>query len=381
MAHNGRFTKGWRMRGGVLAAVGIALAGSFPASAVEDGPTLGAARSFAVLGGSTVSSTGMTEVTGDVGVSPGTEITGFPPGTITNGALHAGDATAAAAAADAAIAYGFAEGMASIPANNLTDLDLGGMTLAPGVYKFNSSAQLTGDLVLDAQGHSDALFVFQVASTLTTSSGSNVTVIHGGANYDESRIFWQVGASATLGSGTAFKGNILAYASITLVTGSSLTGNALALNGAVTLDFNVVKSPRGGSGGTIGRPSKGRSEMAPPVGGLDTDAFARIDGKYFPARAARLERSWLRVKVRHLDASTDYTLWADDPSTVGTELVQFDVFTTKNSGNFNYAKDTKKGDALPFGATLATLAGKAVEVRDSAGTTTLLTGIIPTMTP
>ncbi len=376
MAHKGSNSMGWRICGGVLAAVGVVMAGAPMSAATTDGPTMGAARSFAVLGGSNVSSTGMTTVRGDVGVSPGTEITGFPPATVTHGAIHSADAAATAAHADAAIAYSFLEGMASIPANNLTDTDLGGLTLAPGVYKFNSSAGLTGALVLDAQGDSAALFVIQVGSTLTTASGSSVVVIHGGANYDESRVFWQVGASATLGSGTAFTGNILAYASITLVTGSTMTGNALALNGAVTLDGNSVVSPPLAAG--FGQPSMGHTTLTPPVGAPVTNDFARLDVKHFPAFHARLERSWIRAKIRHLDAASDYSVWIDDPSTPATDLVQVDTFSTKHSGNFNFSKDTKRGDALPFGATLAALAGMAIEVRDAAGTTTLLAGTIPT---
>jgi hypothetical protein len=234
---------GWRMRAGVLAAGAISLAAvSLPATA-SGGPSLGAARPFAALAGSTVTSTGLTVVTGDVGVSPGTGITGFPPGTVTDGAIHAGDATALQAMADASLAYAYLKGMPSIPANNLTGTNLGGLTLAPGVYTFNTSADLTGDLTLDAGGASDALFVFQIGSTLTTASNAHVSVINGGAGYDESNLFWQVGSSATLGSGTTFTGNILAYASITLVTGTSMIGDALALNGGVSMDASTVVSP------------------------------------------------------------------------------------------------------------------------------------------
>lgn len=381
MTHGTRTSKAWRTRGGVLAAFAVALAGGTLPAGAADAPSLGAARSYAVLGAAAVSSTGLTKVTGDVGVSPGTEITGFPPATIASGALHAGDAGAAAAHADASIAYAFLEGMASIPANNLSDVDMGGLTLAPGVYKFNASAGLTGALVLDAQGDSNAQFVIQVASTLTTASGASVTVIRGGTNYDESRIFWQIGSSATLGSGTAFKGNILAYASITLVSGSTMTGNALALNGAVTMESNTVVSPKPRAVPGIGQPSVGRTAMAPPVGGLDDDASARVDAKHFPAFHARVERSWLRAKLRRLDSATDYTLWADDPSTPATDLVQIGTFTTNRGGKFNFSRDTKKGDALPFGATLGALSGMAFEVRDSAGTTTVLSGTIPTTSP
>ncbi len=244
MARKRRYSMGWRTRAVVLGAVGAALAGGALPAAAASGPSLGVARSFAALAGSTLTNTGSTTiVTGDVGVSPGSEITGFGPGQVTGGTYVGGDTKADQAHSDANLAYAFLAGMASIPANNLTGTDMGGLTLAPGVYKFNSSAGLTGDLVLDAGGDSGAVFVFQIASTLTTADGSTVTVINGGADYDESNVFWQVGSSATLGSGTAFTGNILAYASITLETGSSMIGNALALVGAVTLDSNSVTSP------------------------------------------------------------------------------------------------------------------------------------------
>ncbi|MCE9637356.1 MAG: DUF3494 domain-containing protein [Planctomycetes bacterium] len=233
----------WHPHRRILAAIGgaILVGISVPAGAAG-GPPLGAARTYAALGGSTVTSTGLSSLTGDVGVWPGSAIIGFPPATVT-GALHAGDAAAALAHADAALAYNFLAGMYSPPANDRTGVDLGGKTLAPGVYHFNTSAQLTGALVLDAQGDSNALFVIKVGSTLITSSGASVVVINGGADYDESNVFWQVGTSATLGSGTSFTGNILASQSITCVIGSSMTGNALALNGAVTMDSNANTSP------------------------------------------------------------------------------------------------------------------------------------------
>jgi hypothetical protein len=130
-----------------------------------------------------------------------------------------------------------------------------------------------------------------------------------------------------------------------------------------------------------GRPSKDRTTLAPPDGAADTNAIARLDVKHFPANYYRPERSWFRMKARHLDASTEFTLWADDPSTPETDLVQFDSFTTADDGKFNYTKDTKRGDGLPFGATLADLSGKAIEVRDAAGTTTVLVGTIPSTSP
>jgi hypothetical protein len=201
---------------------------------------LNSAANFAVLAGSTVTNTGSTEITGgNVGVSPGTAITGFPPGTIAAPfTLDLGTAPAVQAQSDLTTAYNAAAALA--PTETLTGQDLGGMTLDPGVYFFFSSAQLTGTLTLNDEGNPNAQFVFQIGSTLITATDSSVTTINGGSTPGVT-VFWQVGSSATLGTGTAFEGNILALASITLNTGATiLDGSALARTGAVTLDGNSV---------------------------------------------------------------------------------------------------------------------------------------------
>jgi hypothetical protein len=214
--------------------VGPGLADTYNATFVPQ-DLLGDAARFAILGHSTVTNTGTSAIDGDVGVSTGTSITGYPPGVITNGAEHSNDATAIAGQAAALSAYNSLA--AETPSEDLTGHDLGGMTLFPGVYKFTSSAGLTGTLTLDAQGDPNAIFVFQIGSTLTTASASHVTLINGAS---PANVFWQVGTSATLGTTTQFEGTIIADASITLTTGATMSGRALALTGAVTTDTNVV---------------------------------------------------------------------------------------------------------------------------------------------
>ena len=199
--------------------------------------TLGTAETFAVLGGSTVTNTGATDIKGNLGVSPGTAVVGFPPGTMLVGAIHAGDAVAQQAQADAATAY---NALAALPCTfNLTGQDLGGQTLIPGVYCFDSSAQLTGALNLNFNGGSGS-FVFQIGSTLTTASNSVVKLANFGKCAGGCSINWQVGSSATLGTSSKFSGNILALASITITTDVYICGRALAQTGAVTMDTDKV---------------------------------------------------------------------------------------------------------------------------------------------
>ena len=199
---------------------------------------------FAVLGGSTVTNTDTpTTVNGNLGVSPGSAVTGFPPGIVTGGTIHAADAAAAQAQTELTTVY---TSLASMPCGtDLTGQDLGGKTLTPGVYCFANSAQLTGALTLDAQGNPNALFVFQIGSSLTTASGASVLLINGGSNCG---VYWQVGSSATLGTGTSLLGNVVALMSITLNTGANVSGRILARNGAVTLDNSHVAVCSGGGG-------------------------------------------------------------------------------------------------------------------------------------
>ncbi|WP_433278493.1 ice-binding family protein [Pseudonocardia xinjiangensis] len=216
----------------------VGVAGMSPASAQSaQAPVgLGTATSFAVLAGSTVTNTGPSVISGDVGVSPGSAIVGFPPGIVVNGVFHAADAVAAQAQDDLTTAYNDAAGRSPVTA---VGPELGGLTLAPGVYG-GGTLQITGTLTLDAQGDPNAVFIFQAASTLITASASDVSLINGA---DPCNVFWQVGSSATLGTGSDFVGTILALTSITAQTGADVEGRLLARNGAVTLDTNTITRP------------------------------------------------------------------------------------------------------------------------------------------
>ena len=206
-----------------LAGVGfvLLLIGTSIASA-QTAPSLGSAESFVVVGASAVTNTGSSILRGDLGLNPGTasSITGFPPGLVF-GVTHAADGVALAAQDSIVAAWNNLTSQACT--QDLTGQDLGGMTLTSGIYCFNSSAQLTGTLTLNAQGNPAAVFIFKTGSTVTTASGSSVVMANGGSPCN---VFWQVGSSATLGTTTSFSGNILALASISMNNGASVNGRA-----------------------------------------------------------------------------------------------------------------------------------------------------------
>lgn len=212
--------------GGLL----LALAGSTQAATSVG---LGTADSFAVLAGSGITNTGPTTVTGDIGTYPTATITGSASITIA-GVNHGGDAVTQGAKTDLTTAYNNAAGQVS---NETISADLGGRTLVPGVYESATSLGLTGTLTLDAAGNPDAVFIFKAGSTLTTASSSQVVLLN---NAQACNVFWQVGSSATLGTGSTFRGTILALTSITATTGVVVDGRLLASSGAVTLDTNTI---------------------------------------------------------------------------------------------------------------------------------------------
>jgi Ice-binding-like len=221
----------------VVSTVGLVFSVASPARA--EGPVgLGTATSFAVLAGQTITNTGSSVISGDVGLSPLSAVVGFPPGIINNGTLHVTDAVAAQAQSDLTAAYLDAAGRTPVTP---IGPDLSGLTLTTGVYSAGEMS-LTGTVILDGQGDPNASWVFQAASTLITGTTSVVSLINGASACN---VFWQVTSSATLGTNSTFVGTIMALTSIAATTGAQVTGRLLARNGAVTLDANVINTPTG----------------------------------------------------------------------------------------------------------------------------------------
>ncbi|MGW0366790.1 ice-binding family protein [Streptomyces sp. NPDC002990] len=228
---------------------------------------LGTATSFAVLAGAAVTNTGPSVITGDVGVHPGTSISGFPPGLVL-GTLHSADSVAQQAKTDLVAAYNNAAGQAT---DGALPPDAGGLTLVPGVYTASSTLGLTGTLTLDAQGDPNAVWVFQVGSGLTTASGSRVLLVNGAAPCN---VFWQVGSSATLGTDSTFVGTIMAGAAVSVTTGASIDGRALAINEAVTLDTNRITRATCDAGTNGGTTNGGTTNGGTTNGGTTTGGTA-----------------------------------------------------------------------------------------------------------
>jgi hypothetical protein len=218
------------------------LAATSAAALAQSVPPLGAAESFAVLGGTAITATGPAVISGNVGVSPGSAVTGFPPAVVQNGQIYTGvGSLAGPAKASALEAYNNLRGQTC--GTNLTGKILGEtpgfLSLTPGVYCFDTSAQLNAILTLNDGGNPDAIFIFQIGTTLTTASSSQVVMSSGGRGKN---VYWQVGTSATIGTSTSFRGNIIADTSITLTTSASTTGRVFALNGAATIDSTAVEA-------------------------------------------------------------------------------------------------------------------------------------------
>lgn len=242
--HRPRGRSTWRGRAGrgalgaaVLAACMVVFGSPASAASYQDDVGLGTVDAYSVLAGSAVTNTGPTVLSGGLGVSPGSAITGFPPG-VAGGAIHAADAEAASAQASLTTAYLDAQGRT--PTGSSLGLAVAGGTFLAGVYNASSDLDVSGAVTLDGEGDPNAVFVFQVGGSMTTASSTSVVLT---GNAQACNVFWQVGASATLGTSTSFAGTVMALTSISVTTGTTVAGRALARNGAVTLDDNVFTSP------------------------------------------------------------------------------------------------------------------------------------------
>jgi hypothetical protein len=295
---------GRAQRAGIALTVGLACA-LMPAAAQAQ-VDLGTAGPFVVLGGSSVTNTSASVLNGDLGVSPGTSLTGFGPG-IVNGAIHNNDAVAGQAQLDLTTAHNVAAGQPVPPGNVLTGQDLGSRTLTSGAYRYATSAQLTGALTLDAQGDPNAQFVFEIGSTLTTASASSVLLVNGASPCN---VYWQVGSSATLGTTTAFQGNVMALASISLNNGATVLGRLLASTGGVSLINNVLSRPLCATGtttpGTTGTTGTTPGTTGTPTGSRLTPAQLRAQARALArARARAARRGSATVSRRSRDACSD----------------------------------------------------------------------------
>jgi hypothetical protein len=261
----------------LITTLALLAAAQSPAEAAVAPVSLGTASTFGVLAATTVTNTGPSVINnGDLGVSPGTAVTGFPPGVV-NGTVHSADAAAASAQTD--LTAGFTDAAARTP--TVTGLSaLSNQTLGPGVYNASSSLGVTGTVTLDGQGDTGSVFIFQIGSTLTTASASAIVPINGA---QACNVFWEVGSSATLGTGSTFLGNILALASITVTTGDTISGRALARNGAVTLDTDTITVPPP-------CPETSIPVAAPPIAAGAAGIAGLAWGGWFVARRRRSRR-------------------------------------------------------------------------------------------
>jgi hypothetical protein len=301
--------------------------------------SLGAAGRFAVIGATTVTNTGASTVTGDLGLSPGTAVTGFPPGVISGGTLHAADAAAAQGHADLAAAYTDAVGRA--PAVPILG-DLGGVTLTPGVYAAGALA-LTGTLTLDAQGNPSAVFILQAGSTLITAAGSQVTLA-GGAQ--PCNVFWQVGSSATLGASSLLTGTILASTSISMGDGVTIAGRALARDAAVTMINDTV---------VAAQCTTSMSNTAPPITAFSAKLTGRNQSVNTPVGA------WSVIDARGSTPGYSVTVSASPPtvngstSAAGTGASLTLIPSTATAANFNPPSTAPVAEATQILGTTTTI--------------------------
>jgi len=291
-----------RLRRARRAGIAVALAfAAIPAAAQAAAVDLGTVSPFVVLGGSAVTNTGPSVLNGDLGVSPGTSLTGFGLPAVVNGAIHNNDAVAAQAQADLTTAYDVAAGQPVAPADDLSGTDLGNRTLTAGAYRYTSDAQLTGPLTLDAQGDPNAQFVFEIASALTTAPASSVLLINGASPCN---VYWQVGSSATLDTTTAFQGNLMALTDISLNDAATVTGRMLARNGQVSLINNVLNRPQCATGSTTTPTPTSPGTTTPGAGSPTAGTPAQVRARA-RARARADRRGQARITRTARSSCTD----------------------------------------------------------------------------
>ncbi|MGC1852264.1 MAG: ice-binding family protein [Solirubrobacterales bacterium] len=283
-------------RAGITLALVFALV-AIPTAAQAAPVNLATVNPFVVLGGTTVTNTKASVLNGDLGVAPGTALTGFDVAVV-NGATHANDGVAKTAQADLTTAYNVAAEQPVSGGNDLSNTDLGERTLTPGAYGFTSSAQLTGALTLDAKGDPNAQFVFEIAAELTTAPASSVVLVNGASPCN---VFWQVGSSATLDTTTVFQGNLMALTSISLNNGASVIGRVLARNGQVSLINNVLTRPLCAAGSTS--PPTAESPSGPGAGsptapGIIGPALPGAGSAVGPNRAVPVAKARARARDR-----------------------------------------------------------------------------------
>lgn len=273
-------------------ALSVGLACVLVPAAAQAQVGLGTAGSFVVLGGASVTNTGPSVLNGDLGVSPGTSLPGFGLPAVVNGATHNNDGVASQAQLDLATAYDVAAAQPVLPADDLTGTDLGNRTLSSGAYRYSSSAQLTGALTLDAEGDPNAQFVFEIGSTLTTASASSVVLINGASPCN---VYWQVGSSATLGTTTAFQGNLMTLADISLNNGATVIGRLLARSaGAITLIDNVLTRPQCATTDSTPGTTPATPDTTPPT----TGGGAALTPAQLRATAIAQARARARARAR-----------------------------------------------------------------------------------
>jgi type VI secretion system secreted protein VgrG len=309
MSHvkNARWTRLGAVGIAGIAALALAVLGAQSAQAVATDPGLGTAESYEVLAGTQVFNTGPTTVTdGDVGLYPGSAVTGFPPGLVINGVTHAADAQALQAQSDATNAFSVASGE---PVDQTGFGDLTGLTLAPGVYVGNTLS-ISGVVTLDGQNQTNPLFILKTGSTLTAASGSVVQLVNGA---NACNVYWVVPSSATIGTGAAFAGTVLALTSITAATNATITGRLFAQTGAVTLDSNTfIRSPLCGARSAIVASTPTAAQAAATAAAVRTAALRSAAAAQAAATAAAA-----RTAAELAATGTDATV----PSLVGGGLL------------------------------------------------------------